>query len=88
MSKFRKLLETFFWQVYKLQEANTGRRTKLYIFQTNLSEMLNAECIVYLWIYIKISCIFKNNTENHLKFDQQLLELTLRVNLSLWNPAR
>jgi len=27
------------------------------IFQTHLSGMLNAECIVYLWIYIHISCI-------------------------------
>ena len=28
----------------------------------------------------KISCIFKNDTDNHLKFDKQLLGLTLRVN--------
>ena len=34
------------------------------------------------------SCIFKNNTENHLTFDQQLLGLTLRVNPWLWNPAQ
>jgi len=57
------------------------------VCQTNISEMLNIECIVYLWICINISCMFKNNTENHLKFDQQLLGLTLRVNPWLWNPA-
>jgi len=38
-----------------------------------------AEYIVYLWIYLNISCICLNNTVNHLKFDQQLLGLTLRV---------
>jgi len=27
-----------------------------------------------------MSCICKNNTENHLTFGQQLLALTLRVN--------
>ena len=42
---------------------------------------------VNLWIYIHISCIFKYNTENHLKFDQQLLGLKLRVNTRFWNSA-
>jgi len=34
--------------------------------------MLKAEYIIHLCLYIKISCICKNNTENHLKFGQQL----------------
>ena len=42
--------------------------------------MFKAEYTVYLYIYINISCIYKNNTGNHLKFAQQLLGLTLRVN--------
>jgi len=42
--------------------------------------MLNAESITYLRLYINISCICKNNTANHLKSDQQLVGLTLRVN--------
>ena len=35
--------------------------------------MLKADYIVYLWIYINISCICKNNTANHLNVSQQLL---------------
>jgi len=42
--------------------------------------MLKAEYIVYLWISTNISCICKNNKASHLKFGQQLLGLTLRVN--------
>ena len=52
--------------------------------------VLNAENIVYLWIYINISCIYKNNTANCLKFDQQLLGLTLKVipfyEIQPWSP--
>jgi len=46
-------------------------------------EFLKVAYIVYLWIYIKISCICKNNTSNHLKFGQQLLGFTMMVN-RLW----
>jgi len=42
--------------------------------------MFNAEYIVYLCVYINTFCICKNNTANYLKFGQQLLGLTLRVN--------
>ena len=34
--------------------------------------MFKAKYKVYLWIYINISSICKNNTVNHLKFGQQL----------------
>jgi len=33
--------------------------------------MFKAEYKVYLWLYIHISCICKNNTANHWKFSQQ-----------------
>ena len=61
---------------------------KLYIFQTMLSGMFKAEYIVYLWIYINISCICEKNTVTHSKFGQQLLGLTLKVNPRLWNWAQ
>ena len=38
--------------------------------------MLKEEPTVYLRIYINISCICKNNTANHLKCGQHLIELT------------
>ena len=40
----------------------------------NLSGMLKAEYVLYLWIYINISCSCKNKTTNHLKCGQQLYE--------------
>jgi len=43
-----------------------------YFKQTLLSGMVKAEYIVYLWIYINISCICLNNAVSHLKFGQQL----------------
>jgi len=49
--------------------------------------MLKAEYTISLWIYVRVSCICKNNTAKHLKYSQQVLGLTLRVNPWLWNPA-
>jgi len=50
--------------------------------------MLKAEFIIYLFLYINISCICYNNTTNRLKSDQHLLGLTLRVYTWLWNWAQ
>jgi len=47
--------------------------------------MVKAEYIVYVCMYIHSSCIWYNNTVNHLKVYQQLSRLALRVNLWLWN---
>ena len=60
------------------------------MFQTNWSRMFKADYIVYLWVYISISCTCKNNTVSHLNIWSaiELLRLTLRVNPWLWNPAQ
>jgi len=50
--------------------------------------MLKSENIVYLRIYINISCICKKNTAKHVKFGEQLLGLTLRVYPWLWNSVK
>jgi len=42
--------------------------------------MFKAEYIVYLRMYISISCVCKNKPTNHLNFGQQLLRLALRIN--------
>ena len=49
--------------------------------------MLRADNIVYLCMYINISCISKNNKALRLKFGQQLLGLALRVSPWLWHWA-
>ena len=42
--------------------------------------MFKAESIVYLWMYMTISCNCENDAANHLNSGQQLLALTLREN--------
>jgi len=41
--------------------------------------MLKAEYIVYLRIYVNVSCFCKNSTTNHLNNDQQSLGFTLML---------
>jgi len=45
----------------------------LNIFWKNTLGLLKADSMVYLQIYINISCICKNQTATHFKFGQQLL---------------